>query len=84
MKRRLLIDSEVLEVLDGISPALRNRLRRRMRDIRDAPERFSEYVEKDAAGRELDGHICEGYSILYWDDHADRHLKILEIRRADR
>ena len=44
MKRRLLIDSEVLEVLDGISPALRNRR----------------------------------------DDHADRHLKILEIRRADR
>ena len=48
------------------------------------PSPFCQYVEKDDAGRDLDGHICEGYAILYWNDFADRHVKILEIHSADR
>jgi hypothetical protein len=28
-------------------------------------------------------HIFRGHAILFWDDLADRHLKILEVTSAD-
>ena len=55
MKRRLLLDSEVVD-----------------------------YLERLRTGEcDLAVHVFHGHAILYWDDFADRHLKVLEITNAD-
>ncbi len=47
------------------------------------PDHFEDFHERDIRGRVLAGHIFGGYAILYWDDLAARHLKVLEIISAD-
>ena len=47
------------------------------------PDRFEDFHERDVRGRNLAGHVFGGYAVLYWDDLADRHLKVLEITSAD-
>ncbi len=83
MKRRLLLDSEVVTFLEGLTPARRDAIWRRLGEIAEMPDRFEDFHERDARGRELAGHIFGGYAILFWDDLADRHLKVLEITSAD-
>ena len=31
----------------------------------------------------LDVHVHRGLAICYWDDFADRHVKVFRVRRAD-
>ena len=83
MNRRLLLDSEVVTFLEGLSAATRNAIWRRLHQIAAAPDHYADFPERDSRGRDLSVHIFGGYAILYWDDHADRHLKVLEITRAD-
>lgn len=67
------------------------KLRKRERDflftrfemIRTSPGRLSNSRQHDESGRLLDIHIAEKFAILYWDDFADRHVKIMDIRRID-
>ena len=83
MKRRLLLDSEVVAFLEGLPPARRAAIWRRLREIAEMPDRFEDFHERDVRGRDLSGHIFGSYANLYWDDLADRHLKVLEITSAD-
>ena len=83
MKRRLLLDSEVVSYLERLRTGARTTIWKRLQAIADSPDRFADYHEHDATGRELAVHIFQGHAILYWDDFADRHLKILEITAAD-
>jgi hypothetical protein len=57
---------------------------RRFREIQDAPHRYSDYREPDNTGRSLDVHVHSGFAIHFWEDGTDRHVKILNICRADR
>ena len=41
------------------------------------------YAEPDSTQRLLDVHLHAGFAIFYWEDFADRHVKILHLRRAD-
>ena len=83
MKRRLLLDSEVVEYLGRLPMRARTPLWQRLQAIAVSPDHFTDYHERDATGRELSGHIFHGQAILFWDDLADRHLKVLEITNAD-
>lgn len=83
MKRRLLLDSEVVDYLERLRGGARTAIWKRLREIACAPERFADYHERDASGRDLAVHVFHGHAILYWDDFADRHLKVLEITNAD-
>jgi hypothetical protein len=83
VKQRLLLDSEAVEHLDKLPARERTLLRKRLCAIADAPDRFTDYHERDAHGRDLSGHVFHGHAILFWDDFADRHLKILEVTNAD-
>ena len=83
MKRRLLLDSDVVAFLEALPAARRTALWRRLRQIAEAPDRFEDFQERDSRGRDLAGHVFGGYAILYWDDFADHHLKVLEITSAD-
>jgi hypothetical protein len=45
---------------------------------------LSEFEETDANGRLNDVTIVQQYSIHYWIDSADEHVKVLDIKYADR
>ncbi len=83
MNRRLLLDVEVVDFLERIDSRRRAAIWKRLREIARAPDSFVDYHELDERGRDLPVHVFHGYAILYWDDFADRHLKILEITGAD-
>jgi hypothetical protein len=52
--------------------------------MQDFPSRHSDYNESDISGPRVDIHICGKYAIKFWEDHADRHLKILDVHFADK
>ena len=83
MNYRLLIDYEVIEFLDLLPRREQRLLRDRFVAIRDNPQRFSDCTERDFTGRLVDIHICGKYAVKFWQDHADRHLKILQLHFAD-
>ena len=83
MKRRLLIDSLVLEFVGTLRKRDREFLLSRFEAIRDFPERYIDYRTTDEMGRELDGHIADRFAIVSWDDFADRHVKVLGVSWAD-
>ena len=84
MDYRLLIDYEALEFISALKKADQHALRQRLRAIRTDPVGFSDYLERDPSGRPLHVNICAGYAITYWEDFADRQIKVLDITRADR
>ncbi len=81
---RLLIDIEVLEFLRTLSAGVQRDLLRRFREIGAAPDRYSDYQERDAVGRDVAVHVCGRFAIKFWDDFADRQVKILDVHPADR
>lgn len=83
MKRRLLIDSLVLEFVAKLKRRDREFLIARFEAIRDFPSRHVDYRTTDESGRELDGHIAGRFAIAFWDDFADRHVKIMDVTWAD-
>lgn len=81
---RLRVAYEVFEFLESLPARDRRPLRERFVQIADWPSRFSDFKEADERGRPLDVHVCVRYAIRFWEDFADRHLKILEVSHADR
>ena len=84
MKYRLLVDYEVIEFIEKLPRKDQRLLRNRLVTIRDYPQKFSDYTEYDNARRRVDIHICNQYAIKFWEDHADRHVKILDVGFADK
>ncbi|MEI9895579.1 MAG: hypothetical protein WDN28_17240 [Chthoniobacter sp.] len=41
-------------------------------------------MESDKVGRRVDIHVTGKYAIKFWDDFADRQVKILDLHPADR
>jgi mRNA-degrading endonuclease RelE of RelBE toxin-antitoxin system len=83
VKRRLLIDSTVLEFLGSLRKRDREFLLTRFEAIRDFPAHHADYVHRGENGRTLDGHIAGRFAIIFWDDAADHHLKIMGVTWAD-
>ena len=83
MKRRLLLDVEVIAYLERLPPRERTAIWKRLREIALQPDRFLDYRERDECGRDLPVHFSHRHAILFWDDFADRHIKVLEISNAD-
>ena len=38
----------------------------------------------DEMARRIDVNVHAGHAIASWEDFADRHLKVLDVRPADR
>ncbi len=84
MDYRLLIDLEVITVLDAMPKRVRARLLDHFVRLRATPDRYCDYHENDRIGRRIEISVFAGFSIHYWIDFADRHIKILAIKPADR
>lgn len=83
MKPRLLIDSTVLAFVGRLKKRERDFLTARFEEIRTSPGDHADYQVGDDRGRSLDVHIAGRFAITYWDDFADRHLKIMDVDWAD-
>lgn len=83
MVYRLLIDIEAVALLDSLPRKTRMRLIDHLVALRSAPEQLSDYHEHDQIGRRVEISIVAGYSIHYWVDFPDRHIKVLAIAPAD-
>jgi hypothetical protein len=83
MNFRLLLDIEVVEFIATLPRREQIRLRKRLGEIQATPTRFADFLKPGPDGRSLDVHIHCGFAIYYWEDIADRHIKVLRIRRAD-
>mgnify|MGYP001602313924 CR=1 FL=1 len=81
---RLLIAIEVLDFLRTLRQREQRDLLKRFRDLTAFPSDFSDFVEYDSAGRRVDVHVFGKFAIKFWDDFADRHVKILDLHFADR
>ena len=81
---RLLIAIEVLDFLRTLRRREQQDLLRRCREIAAFPSNFSDFVEYDSTGRRLGVHVFGRFAIKFWDDFADRHVKILDLHLADR
>ncbi len=51
--------------------------------IRMFPDNYADYETTDDMGRPLDVHIAGRFAVTFWDDFADRHVKIMEVTWAD-
>ena len=83
MKYRLLIAIEVLDFSQSLSKREQTALWKRFREMADTPHRFADYSETDSTQRRLDVHVHAGFAIFFWEDATDRHVKILQLSRAD-
>ena len=84
MRYRLLVDLDAISVLDGMSGGVRKRFLAHFDKLRAAPEQHSDYQEYDQEDRLVEVNVLTGWSIHYWIDAADRHVKILAIQSADK
>ena len=82
MKYRLLVDLEVIAVLDAMPRKARSRLLGHFTNLRSAPDQYTDHHERDVSGRRIEISIFGGYSVHYWIDFADRHVKILALKVA--
>jgi len=83
MSYRLLLDIDVVDFITTLPRREQLQLRRRLGEIQASPDRFSDFQEREPNGRLLDVHVHRGLAIYYWDDFADRLVKVFRIRRAD-
>lgn len=81
---RLLIDIEVLEFLRTLRRREQEQLLKRFREIAAFPSNFSDFVEHDSSGRRVEVHVSGKFAIKFWNEFADRHVKILDVHPADR
>jgi hypothetical protein len=81
---RLLIAIEVLDFLRTLRRREQEDLLKRFREIAAFPSNCCDFVEYDSEGRRVGVHVFGKFAIKFWDDFADRHLKILDLHFADR
>ena len=74
----------MLEFLRSLSKREQTDLLKRFREIGSFPSNWSDFVERDSVGRRIEVHIYGKFAIKYWEDSADRHVKILDVHFADR
>ena len=84
MDYRLLIDLEAILWIYSQPKMMRQRLLNHIERIRLNPGQFSDYHEHDRIDRQTEVSLFGSYSVHYWIDSADRHIKILAVQFADK
>ena len=83
MNYLLLIAVDVLEFIERLPRRTRIGLRSAIVDIGKDPIGVSDATDYDSMGRLVQIIVIGEYSMVYWIDTADRHVKILDIHSAD-
>jgi hypothetical protein len=75
---------EVLDFLRTLRRREQQELLKRFREIAAFPAKFSDFFENDSEGCPVEVHIFGRFAIKFWDDFADRQVKVLDLHFADR
>lgn len=75
---------ELTWVRAGGPKKVRTRLLEHFAAVRSFPGNHSDYHESDAIGRRIEISVLGGWAIHYWIDGADRHVKVLALKAADK
>ena len=81
---RLLISTEVLDIVARLPRKDALALRAMLRAIGADPYGQSAAVSYDEVGRRLEIAIAGDYALMFWIDEADRHVKVLDVHAVDR
>lgn len=84
MKYRVLVDFEVIQMMDRLTPANRRLLQNRFIRLQDFSTSLVDYHEYDKNKRRIEISIVGRFAIKFWIDHLDRHIKVVEVSLADK
>ena len=84
MNYRLLVSLDVLELIERLPRKARLGLRATIAEIGRDPIGISDATDLDSKGRIVQIMIVGDYALTYWNDDADKHVKLLDIHSADR
>ena len=79
---RIFLDLGVVEQLQRMRLADKRKIFGALERIKQRPSDSSHHSSRDEEGRLVHVHFAGRFAIKYWEDFADRHLKILDIRQA--
>ena len=77
-------DFRLLDFLRTLKRREQQDLLKHFREIAAIPSNYADCCEYDSTGRRLGVHVFHRFAIKFWDDFADRQLKILDVHFADR
>jgi mRNA-degrading endonuclease RelE of RelBE toxin-antitoxin system len=80
----LAVAYEVFEFLQSLRQSDQRVLQGRLVLLREYPHNQSDFVERDANGRDYHINLRGKYAIKYWIDEAGREVKVLRIQLGDR
>ncbi len=83
MSYRLLLTLEAIEFLEKLPKQQRQRFRSLFVKMLEEPRMYSDFWQYEKDGRRIDVHVFGKHAIYFWDDAADRDLKIIRISKAD-
>ena len=72
------------EALDRLPKRKRRKQLDHFYSIRSFPGNCSDYQQYDAVGRRVEICVVAGWPVHYWNDFADRQIKILALKPADK
>lgn len=79
----LLVSMRVVEFLERLPRKQKTLIRKTIAEIESDPSGVADHLDHDSIGRMVHIKIIGEYAIVYWVDHADRHIKILDIHSID-
>ena len=83
MPFQLLVDLEAIETLNALPVSRRREIFTHLRKIQAFPHHYSDATTQDSLGRILNVSVIGKWRVLYWIDHPDKQIKILEIAEDD-
>ena len=79
---RVFIAAEVITTLRGLRGREKPLITRLFEQLGDNPFRIGDYVERDDIGRPIQVLLIGRYAVCFWADHADKEVKILDLKPA--
>ena len=79
---RVFIAAEVITTLRSLRGREKHLITRLFEQLADNPFRSGDYIERDDIGRPIQVLLIGKYALCYWADHADKEVKILDLKSA--
>lgn len=81
---RVFVRMEASEALRSIRGIQRASLAAFIESLSTEPDTKGDYSERDETGRDLEIKVVGSFAITFWPDHAEKEVKVVDVRRADR
>jgi hypothetical protein len=79
---RVFIAADVIAVLRAVRGSEKRLVTRLFEHLADNPFRTGDYVERDDVGRPIQVLIVGRHAVCFWANHADKEVKIIDLKRA--